>query len=485
MTLKDRSDRREDKAARKRARLLRNLQQSNGQVDEDGQVLDGEMDAPAASALTLQPTPMQQVAAPSSSTELTSRRAKIISLTRSTLKLEPATMPVPADEEAQHPRLLIGPVTQAAKSHWLIWSALLAVGLPTLITALYFIVFASPQYYSEGRFAIRTGDSSAPAVDTGIAASLGIGATSSTTSDAYIVVEYLESRRLVEDLQARIDLRKLYSRPEGDFYARLDSDVSIEKLVAYWQSMTYAYFDSMTGIVQFSVRAFTPDDAQKIATAALESAEKLINDLSRRARDDSLQTAKDDLSRAELRLRFARKAIREFRDREKQIDPTAFAAQRMSVLQGLEQSLAEEEASRATVDSFLNADAPSVKMMTNKIDALKKRIDEERSKLGNADAETGKGNPEVMSTVMAEFEELDTERTFAEELYKSSLASMEAARAAAERKMRYVASFVVPNRAEDAEYPERIKDTLLVFFACGLVWIVAVLVVFGVRDQAA
>lgn len=478
--MSDRDERREARLARKRERDFQRAQKG----DQTESV--GEVEEPSSSRAISIPSVADLAAMGEASSDVESRRSKVISMMRS--KAESAAVAVgisaelPATAEGDRPRLLVGPTISTRKPRWVMWSAIVAVGLPTLVTAIYFAVFASDQYASEGRFAVRASETTSGSADSGIAMSLGLGAATSTTSDSYIVIEYLQSRRLVDDLQSRLDIRKLYSRPGADFYARLDPNVSIEKLVDYWKSMTHAYFDSMSGIVEFRVRAFTPEDAQKISTAALDSAERLINDLSKRARDDTVQAAKDDLTRAELRLRLARKAMREFRDKQKQVDPAAIASQRMAVLSGLEQDLASTEASRATVDSFLNSNAPSVRMMQNKIDALRKRINEERGKLGNSNEAGGEGG-EVMSAVLAQYEELETERLFGEKLYETALGSLEAAKVSAERKMRYVASFIEPPRPEDAEYPERLKDTVLVFLSTGLIWAIVVLVVFGVRDQ--
>lgn len=479
-TVSDRDERREARIARKRERFSQRTQKDEAANGES------EVGEPSSSRAISIPSVADLAAMSDGSTEVVSRRSKVISMMRS--KAESAAVAVgisaelPAETEGDRPRLLVGPTLSTKKPRWVMWSAIFAVGLPTLVTAIYFVLFAADQYSSEGRFAVRASEVSGGSGEAGIAMSLGLGGATSTTSDSYIVIEYLQSRRLVEDLQRRLDIRKLFSRPEADFYARLDPTISIEKLVNYWKGMTHAYFDSMSGIVEFRVRAFTPDDAQKISTEALASAERLINDLSKRARDDTVQAAKDDLVRAELRLRLARKGIREFRDKQKQVDPAAITSQRMAVLSSLEQDLATTEASRATVDSFLNSNAPSVRMMQNKIDALRRRIGEERGKLGNSGEAIGDGG-EAMSAVIAQYEELETERIFAEKLYETALGSLEAAKVSAERKMRYVASFIEPPRAEDSEYPERLKDTLLVFVSTGLIWAIVVLVVFGVRDQ--
>src|SRR5689334_24397098 len=48
-------------------------------------------------------------------------------------------------------------------------------------------------------------------------------------------------------------------------------------------------FDVTNGTVTVNVRAFTPEDALSLAQAILSSSERLVNELSERARRDTLQ----------------------------------------------------------------------------------------------------------------------------------------------------------------------------------------------------
>ena len=94
------------------------------------------------------------------------------------------------------------------------WSAIICIALPTLVATLYYLFIAADQYSSEGRFAVRT--SEATPVSANSTRSWRASASPPPRRpppDSYIVVEYLQSRRLVEDLQARLDLRKIYSNP--------------------------------------------------------------------------------------------------------------------------------------------------------------------------------------------------------------------------------------------------------------------------------
>ena len=85
-------------------------------------------------------------------------------------------------------------------------------------------------------------------------------------------------------------------------------------------------------------------------------------------------------AKAELRLKTARKSIQDWRDKQNQVDPTQAATAQMGLLSTLQSSLAQQEADLASVGSFLARDAPSVKMMQNRADALRKQINDEKVK---------------------------------------------------------------------------------------------------------
>ena len=123
--------------------------------------------------------------------------------------------------------------------------------------------------------------------------------------DSYVVVQYLASRAIIDDLSATLDLRQMFSRAEADWPVRLDLPVSIEELVRYWKRQVDAFFDATNGTIVVRARAFTPQDALRLADGILASSERLINDLSARARRDALRNAEEEVDRAETRLKSA------------------------------------------------------------------------------------------------------------------------------------------------------------------------------------
>jgi capsular polysaccharide transport system permease protein len=91
--------------------------------------------------------------------------------------------------------------------------------------------------------------------------------------------------------------------------------------VRYWNGQVDPFYDGSTGTIVVRLRAFTAADSLRLAQAVVASSEKLVNDLSARARRDAVGRAETDLISAEARLKTALDRIREFRDKSELIDP--------------------------------------------------------------------------------------------------------------------------------------------------------------------
>lgn len=382
----------------------------------------------------------------------------------------------------------VRPVASKPKRGILKISAILAIGLPTALSAIYFGFIAAPQYVAETKFAVR-GPEDAPATGNLIGQITGLNSAALVSSESFIVQQFIESQHLVENLQKSLDLRTIYTNDKADFLARYSpyaADDAAEHLTRFWNTVASVYYEPISGIISFKVRAFTPEDALKIARETIRESERLVNKLTARSREDAIFDTKQELSRAELRLKFARQAIQEYRNREGAVDPSKSADAQLMIMSGLEGDLAKQEAEMASALSFLSADAPTVRVMRNRIAALKARVAAERSKIGSTAQVSGeKRDRPLLSSSLAEFETLDTERQFAEKAYESALISVENAKIRAERQTRYLATFVEPQLPQDSMYPLRTRSVLLVLLCSAIAWAIGVLIFYGIRDHAA
>ena len=91
--------------------------------------------------------------------------------------------------------------------------------------------------------------------------------------------------------------------------------------MAYWSRMVRISYDPTSGLIEVRVLAFTADDATLIARTLFDDSSKMINELSAIAREDSIRYARQDLDEAVERLKTARQAVTEFRNRHQMVDP--------------------------------------------------------------------------------------------------------------------------------------------------------------------
>lgn len=358
----------------------------------------------------------------------------------------------------------------------------LLVLVPALLTALYLGFFASDRFVSGAGFAVRGMGSSGGADLVG--SITGLPSSGSTTSDSFIILNYLESRDLVRRLEDQIDLRDTFGAAAVDPLFRLAANRPVEDVVDYWSQRIDTNFDNTSGIITFEVQAFTPASAQAIAAAVLEACRDLVNDLSQQARQDAVANALEEVTRAETRLSAAREALMRFRQTQRALDPTAVAKLQLELIGSLDQQLAELEARMAALSGAVAPDSPAFTALKRQATALEQQIIARRNEIGTA--ETSEAGPdESLTRQLASYEELEIERTFAQEAYASALTSLETARAEADRQQRYLALYSAPALPEQARYPNRVLTPVLTLVVLSLIWAVGSLVVLSVRDHLA
>lgn len=341
-------------------------------------------------------------------------------------------------------------------------SLLLCVVLPTLANAIYYAFIASDQYVSQARFSVTVGQT--PTLD-GFASITGL-ASMAIVRDTQIVTNYIASRAAVEKLDRRIGLRALYSDPKYDRFARFDPSDPIEKFVHYWERMATTSISMPAGIVELSVRAFTPEDAKKIAQTVIEISEELINEQNERIEHDAIDTATAELQRSTARLTAARLALEKARNETGILDTAKTGESVIALVTEARSKLLTLQQEYATQSKLVSTSTPQMRVLKERIDGLSSQIAQlEERMTGRSQA----GQP-TLSTSITHFGELDLERQIAERLYAGAAASLEVARLLAEQKHMYVNTFVQPSLPEESKYPRRLLTPLLIGIGLLTAW---------------
>lgn len=113
----------------------------------------------------------------------------------------------------------------------------------------------------------------------------------------------------------------------------------------------------------------------------------------------------------------------------------------------------------------MSEDTPRIRVLKTRIESLEQQLAVERQRLGAGEKGTSAADdpnaPDVAGRI-AEFEELETEREFAERAYTAALGSLEKARVDANNRQRYLALFIEPTLSQMAQYPTRLLNAFLV-----------------------
>ncbi|MBM3606114.1 MAG: sugar transporter [Alphaproteobacteria bacterium] len=353
-------------------------------------------------------------------------------------------------------------------------SFVLVVVIPVILSAYYLYTRAADQYASHVGFSVRSESAASPADVLGGLGSL-VGVTSSSTSDSDILFKFIQSRDLVERVNARLDLRAIWSKAPDDPVFSFRGNASLEDLVSEWERKVRVYYDN--GMIDLRILAFDPVDAQNIANAILDEGGILINQLNDIAREDALRYSRDELERAQERLREARAAVTNFRNRYQLVDPVADVQSQIGVVTSLQQQLAEQLVSLGLLQANAQPADPRISQTELRISVIREQIDAERQKFSS------EGDNVALSDVVGQYEILAVDRQFAETSYTAALASYETARAEAVRQSRYLAPYVRPTLAQEAEFPERLKLMLMIAGFLTLLWIIGSLMFYSLRDR--
>jgi capsular polysaccharide transport system permease protein len=349
------------------------------------------------------------------------------------------------------------------------------VGLPTLIAGVYFFAIASDLYSSEVKFIVR-GPAKAPA--SAISAMLS-SAGSAASEDTFAVHEYIMSRDAVRRLEREADLRGLLSRPEGDLLTRFPGmwfwRQDFEALYAAYRRFVMVESDSSSGVSTLLVKAYRPEDAQRMARGLLQFSEQLVNQLNERARQDSVGTFQREVEALEQRIATIQTELTAYRIQQKMLDPKSAAS---GPLELLGQMVAQQTNARAQLaELFKNSpNSPQVPLIQTRIASLDKLILEQRGKI------TGDSNS--VATALSEYERLDVQKLMSEKVLASALSSLEQAKLEAQRQQLYLETIAQPHLADYPLYPKSVVSFTTVVVSCLLAYGIAWLLIASVREHA-
>ncbi|MDH2434234.1 hypothetical protein QCD60_16880 [Pokkaliibacter sp. MBI-7] len=364
---------------------------------------------------------------------------------------------------------------QQDKKTWWKRPFLLLVVLPILLIATYLLVIESDRYVSYASVIVKQSDELSTA--TGELSLLGSALGKSGNSDLLLVQEYVLSRDMMKYLESELHLRNHYENSGADPLSKAWTFFNKEDMYQYYKNHVSADIDTVSGVLNVQVQAFTPEYSQEVVQAIIKRSEWFINQISQNLAREQVSFVEGELKRSQDLLRGSQKDVIDFQQKFGLFSPEQDGAAMQGNVNQLEAQLVQAEADLKAQLSYMSSSAPDAIKSKSKIAALNKQLALERAKLASSEKKN------TLSDMNAQYQDLKISADFALDAYKSALISLEKARIDAYRKLKNLVVIDSPSLPESAELPNRMYNLLTAAVVILLLYGIGVIILATIREH--
>ena len=351
---------------------------------------------------------------------------------------------------------------------------LAVVIIPTILSILYFGIFASNVYISESRFVVKAPKQAA---SDGVGLLLQSAGFNNANEEVYATNDYIISRSALQQLNKDGAVSAAYTAPGISIFDRFNPlgwDGSFEKLFKYYTHRVQVTSDSRSAISTLVVRAYSSDDALRLNSRLLQLAEDMVNRLNTRGREDLIKYAQAEVDAAKQQARTASLALAAYRNRQGVVDPQQQAAIQLQMVSKLQDELITVKSQLIQLRAF-TPENPQIPVLEKRARILSEEIYEQTGRVA--------GDNRSLAAAAVEYQRLQLENGFAERQLAGAMASLQEARNEARRKQVYVERIVNPNRPDSALEPRRLRGIIATFVVGLIAWGILSLLLAGVREH--
>ncbi len=316
---------------------------------------------------------------------------------------------------------------------------------PSLLTAAYLYLLAPDRYVSTSQISIQ--DSNMPAGSSELFSTLGLA--SERNNDIQLLEAYLQSAQLAQLADAELDIKAHYS-DSRDFLFGLSADAPLEDYHSFYLKRANVGIDTLTQLLTVTTEGYTPEFALQLNNFLIEEGERVINQLNQDVARSEMLFAEEEVARSLRLLREAQTELAQYQSREDVTVPQSEGESILSVINGMEATLAEAKIQLNETLSYLSPESPQAKALSTKIAALESQIQEQKARIVGSS-----GSDEALTRLQIEYNELLFNVELAKVVYESAISSYELARSESTKQLKHLLVPSPPIMPEKAELPER------------------------------
>lgn len=372
------------------------------------------------------------------------------------------------------------------RTMWILLRFLIFVILPTAAVGWYYFEKATDMYVSVSALVFKGG--AATGGESGSGGGLFGGAAGPVSNPAVDLQEFILSRDMLKRLDEEHDYIAHFQSEDIDEFHRLAADASFDDAYSYYKGglllsgKIEVSYDLTEGIIRMEVVGASSEAAQRFSEAIIAYGEQRVNDLNDRSRNDGVRLAEKSLGEAKQGLVDAQLNVNTVQE-EMEIFSTQAEADALQgrILQT--EQLIDEVRSQIRKLETVAKDPNDSRYIPLRLELreLQTELDELRSRLTGS----GNANRPSLSELNSRMALANIELLAANQRYSAAITSMEMAIQSASAQSLYLETVVAPNLAEDSSRPDRVTSTALVFLILFAAYIIGLLTISVIREQAA
>lgn len=343
----------------------------------------------------------------------------------------------------------------------------------SLLAALYWGLIASDRFVSEAHVVIQSTDLGAgPTVDfTSLLGGVGGG------SEQLLLRDHLLSVDMLNKLDARLNLRAHYSDWRRDPLSRLWwGDVPVESFHRHYLSRVTAEMDDYAGVLVIKAQAYDAETAHAITAMLVEEGERYMNAMAHRLAEEQVAFLERQVADMSGRAMQARQALLDFQNERGLASPQSTAENVAGIVNRLEAQLTELQTRRSAMQGYLMPDSSNLVELDLQIAAIEKQIAREKGRLASP---AGK----ALNRTVEEYQRLQLDAEFAQDIYKSALVALEKGRIEATRTLKKVSVLQSPTMPQYPLEPQRLYNIVVFVLVALLIAGVVHLIAAIIRDH--
>jgi capsular polysaccharide transport system permease protein len=282
---------------------------------------------------------------------------------------------------------------------------------------------------------------------------------------------------MLKKLDAALNLRAHFSDSQRDPLSRMwFEDASMEWFHRFYLSRVSVEFDTYAGVLIIKSQGYDPKFAHAISTMLVKEGERFMNDMAKNLALEQVAFLEKQVSQMNNRVMQTRQAVLVYQNRKGLVSPQATAENISEIVSHLKAKLTELQAQRSTLQGYLVPDHPNIVQLNLQTAAIEKQIAQEEAKLASPNGQT-------LNRTIEEFQRLQLEAGFAQDIYKTALIALEKGRVEATRTLKKVSVLQAPTVPEYPLEPRRIYNTVVFMLVAMLLAGIAHLLAAIVRDH--